>query len=524
MRPKPLVLIVMDGWGISPIPEGNAPLLAPTPVYDHLLKNYPAAALKASGIDVGLSWGEVGNSEVGHQNLGSGQVVYQNLPRITLAIQDGSFFANRGLLSAISQVHRNNSSLHLMGILGNGGVHGHSDHLFALLDLAAKEGVKAVYLHIFTDGRDAPPKSAPAFLAELENKMRITRLGEIATVAGRYYAMDRNNHWDRTAKAYFAITEGKGLEASSASEAIENSYKKNIFDEELLPTVIKRRGQPVATVKEGDAVIFFNFRPDRARQLTKMFVLPTFSKIERPFIRNLAFVTMTEYEENLPITAIAFPPIIITNTFGKIISDAGLAQLHIAETEKYAHVTYYFNYGQEKPYPGEDQILVPSPEVASYDLKPEMSAYKIADIVIKAIQAKKYDFIIVNFANPDMVGHTGNLQAAMHACTAVDSCIGKIVQETYNAGGETIITADHGNCEEMIDIQTGEIIKEHSNNPVPCIHVGLKNRQEKEAALIEQVLTSPIGVLADVSPTMLDIMGLQKPKEMEGVSLKNSFI
>ncbi len=521
-RPKPVVEIIMDGWGISQIKEGNAIAKADTPNIDNFYRTQKICSIQASGIAVGLFWGEAGNSEVGHLNLGSGRVIYQDLPRITLAIRNNSFSKNEMLLKAINNVKQKNSALHLMGLVSNGGVHSHIDHLLALLDMAGQNRLQKVYIHMFTDGRDTAPKVALKFLNQVEEKLKTLPGAEIATVSGRYFAMDRNNNWDRTELAYNAIALGKGKTASSAREAIENSYKEDVFDEHIKPTVIFKNGSPVSTINSNDSIIFFNFRPDRARQLTKAFILPGFTKFERTQIKPLCFVTMTEYEKALPVDGIAFPEEEIKAPLAKIISDYNLKQLHIAETEKYAHVTYFFNGGQEKPFPGEDHVLIPSPSVKTYDEKPEMNALEVTDRVIKEINAQKYDFILINFANGDMVGHTGNFEAAKKAASVVDECVAKVARETLAKGGELVVTADHGNLESMINPQTGEIEKEHTTSPVPFIYISSKNQENKTDEEVAQILASPLGVLADVAPTVLAILELPKPDEMTGISLIES--
>lgn len=524
MRPKPVVLVILDGWGVAPPSSGNAIARAKIPFFDKLVTNYPSMTLKASGGEVGLSWGEMGTSEVGHLNLGTGKIFYQTLPRINKAIEDGSFFDNPVLCDIASHVKKNKSSLHLMGLVSTGRVHSTIEHLYALLKFARNKKMKKVYIHAFLDGRDTIYNSGIEFISKLQEKIKEYKVGEIATLSGRFYAMDRDNRWDRTLKAYRAIVEGKSDEYfSDPIKAIENSYKKGVYDEEFVPTVITKYQRPIAQVKENDAVIFFNYRADRARQLTKAFVLKDFDKFERAnFFPKLFFATMTEYEKGLPVKII-FSPEEIKTCLAKVLSEAGLKQLHIAETEKYAHVTFFFNGMEEKEFEGEDRIIIPSPRVASYDQVPEMSAPKIKERLIKEIMAQKYDFIVANFANADMVGHTGNLEATIKAIEAVDKCLEKISDAVLSLGGVLIITADHGNAEEVINLQTGEIDKEHSTNPVPFILVG-KEWEGKTLGLKEAVggdlsLVTPVGVLADVAPTILKIMEIPKPDEMTGTSL-----
>jgi 2,3-bisphosphoglycerate-independent phosphoglycerate mutase len=493
---------------------------------NQLTAEYPSITLQASGEAVGLPWGEMGNSEVGHINLGLGRILYQDLPRINKAISDDIFYKNKALLKAVRHVKKNKSQLHLLGLVSNGCVHSSIEHLHALIVLAKEQGLSQVYIHAILDGRDTIYNSGLNFIAEVERSIAEYGIGEIATISGRFYAMDRDNHWDRVARAYLAITEGVGNKAESSQKAIEESYKKKIYDEEFAPTVINHNGQP--RLKEGlvaddDAIIFFNYRADRARQITKAFVLPSFEKFVRPkYLRNLFFVAFTEYEKDLPIE-VAFLPERIKNTLGEIISKAGLKQLRIAETEKYAHVTYFFNGGVEEKSKGEAHELVPSPAVASYDLKPEMSAYEVTEKLIKAIKSDEYDFILVNFANADMVGHTGSLNATIKAIEVIDKCLGKIVKEVLSKDGCLIITADHGNAESVFNMQTGTIDKEHSSNPVPFILVGKQFEGRsigvKDAPGGNLSLTQPQGILSDVAPTILKIMGLEKPREMTGRSL-----
>ena len=521
-RPKPLVLIVLDGFGIAPPSKANAISLANTPNLNKYMTTYPTMALQAAGESVGLSWGENGNSEVGHLSMGSGRIMYQNLPRINRAIFDGSFFKNQSLLAACQHANKNNSSLHLIGLVSSGGVHSYNEHLYALVEMAAQQKVKQVFIHAFLDGRDTPYNSAEKYLSQLQEKLQAIGLGQIATLTGRFYAMDRDNHWERVAKAYKAMTEAEAKDYfESPVDAVRASYKSEVFDEQMEPVVLTKSDKPVATIKDKDSVIFFNFRPDRARQLTKAFVLPGFSKFPRQYMRDLFFVTMTEYEQNLPVE-IAFPPQTVETPVAKVISQAGLKQLHIAETEKYAHVTYFFNGGQEKTFPGEDHVLMPSLKVSSYDEKPAMSAREITSRLIAEVREVKYDFIVVNFANADMVGHTGNLKATQEAVEILDACLGKLIDVILSYDGAAIITADHGNAESMFNLQSGEIDKEHSNSAVPCIMISRAWEGKKVSGGVSGTdlsLAVSSGVLADIGPTVLKILGLKKPSDMTGTAL-----
>jgi len=525
-RPKPVVLVVLDGWGITQPYSGNAISQADTPVMDQLIAHYPSTTLMASGEAVGLPWGEMGNSEVGHLNLGLGRILYQELPRINKLISDNDFYKNKVFLKAIEHVKKNNSQLHLMGLASNGCVHSSIEHLHALLVFAKEQGITKLFIHAILDGRDTIYNGGMNFIAEIERNISEYGIGEIATISGRFYAMDRDNHWDRIAKAYAAMVEGIGNKADSAAKAIEESYKKKIYDEEFVPTVINKNGQPrdgEGLVQENDALIFFNYRADRARQITKAFVLPSFEKFERPkYLRNLFFVAFTEYEKDLPIE-VAFKAQSIKNTLGEVISGAGLKQLRIAETEKYAHVTYFFNGGSEIKSPEEVHELIPSPPVQSYDLKPEMSAMEVTDRLLTAVDNNEYDFILVNFANADMVGHTGNLKATVKAVEAIDKCLGKIVKSVLAKDGCLLITADHGNAEVVFNMQAGTIDKEHSTNPVPLI-IAAKQFEGRSIGVKDVLggdlsLTQPQGILSDIAPTILKIMGIEKPKEMTGRSI-----
>ncbi len=526
-RPKPVVLISLDGWGASAITDGNAIEQANTPNMDNLMRNYPFTYVDASGISVGLPWGEVGNSEVGHLNLGAGQVIYQNLPRIQISIQDGSFQKNEHFLNVIKQVKKNKTKLHLLGILSSGGVHGHMDHCFELLKMCKENKLKKnVFVHAITDGRDTPAAVADQFIAQLLAVMKKTKVGQLASMVGRYYAMDRNNNWDRTKLAYELMTKGLGLQFKDPLEAIKELYGQDMKDEQLQPTVmVDKKGNPLAIVEPGDAVIFWNYRPDRARQITKAFVLDEFEGFEREKIDPLQFVTMMEYESGLPVD-VAFPPQNIQEPVGKIISDAGLKQLRLAETEKYAHVTYFFNGGSEEELPNEDRALVPSPNVATYDLQPEMSADGIAQKAVKEIGSGKYDFIMLNFANADMVGHTGNFEAAKKAVEAADAGVGKITDAVLKQGGAVVITADHGNAEQMKDPLKGTEVKEHSTSSVPLIIIQDSRKRELDEATFEALRKqiTPIGILGDVGPTVLALLGLNPSAEMTGRSLLDDLI
>jgi len=509
IRPKPVVLIILDGWGIAPPSRGNAITLAKTPALTNLIKTYPAMTLQASGEAVGLSWGEIGNSEVGHLNLGSGKLIYQTLPRINKDIADGSFFTNEKFLAGAAHAKKNNSSLHLMGLASSGSVHSSIDHLYALMEFCAKQKLKNVYIHCFLDGRDMPYNSGIDFIEKIQQKIKEYKIGQIATIAGRFYALDRDNHWERIVLAYNAIVKGESTEKSADPvQAVKTSYDQKIYDEEFLPTVITdSSGQPIATVKNGDSVIFFNYRADRAREISQAFVLPGFEKFPRDYLKDLYFVAMTEYEKDLPLE-VAFPPEIINEPLAKVIADAGLKQLHIAETEKYAHVTFFFNGGREQELAGEERILVPSPRVASYADKPEMSAKEITKKLIEAIMADKYDFIVVNYANGDMVGHTGNLKATIKACEIIDGCIRQLTEVILGKNGVALITADHGNAEQMVNPETGLADPEHTRNPVPFIYFGQERLKIRQG-----------GILADIAPTVLVLLTLRPPTEMTGRTL-----
>ena len=502
MSKRPVLLCIMDGFGKNESTYGNAIAAAKKPNLDKIVSENPMTFIGASGLDVGLPDGQMGNSEVGHTNIGAGRVVYQELTRITKSIQDGDFFTNEALVGAMENCKKNSSALHLMGLMSDGGVHSHNTHLYGIMELAKRSGVDKVYIHCFMDGRDVPPTSGKDYLAELYKKCDEIGVGEIATVMGRYYAMDRDNRWERVVKAYKAMTEGEGVKFDCACKMMEESYANDVTDEFIVPAVSEK----AFPVKDNDSIVFFNFRPDRAREITRAFVDPAFSGFEREQLKGLYYVCMTQYDATMPNVHVAFKPETLENTFGEYISDKGLKQLRIAETEKYAHVTFFFNGGVEKQYPGEDRILVKSPAVATYDLQPEMSAYEVTDKLLAAIDSDKYDAIILNYANCDMVGHTGVFDAAVKAVEAVDTCVGKIVDAVAAKGGVTLITADHGNADKMYEAD-GSPFTAHTTNPVPFIVVGYPCELREG------------GRLCDIAPTMLKIMGLEQPKEMTGVSI-----
>ena len=517
-RPRPFVLIIMDGWGINPRKEGNAIALARTPNLDKLAKDWPHTAIRTSGEAVGLPEGQMGNSEVGHQNIGAGKRVLQDYTRVNESIKDGSFFQNPALLKAVEHVKKNGSRLHICGLLGDGGVHAHETHLEALLRLANMHDIENVYIHSFTDGRDTSPTGGVEFMRHLQ--ARAQEIGgehaaKVGTVSGRYYAMDRDNRWDRTALAYFAMTRAEGVRATSATGAIEQSYEQGVTDEFIVPTVVMEDQQPVAVVTAGDALIHYNFRPDRARQLTKAFVLEELppqaqGKFDRgPRLENLQYVMMTAYEEGLD-AAVAYRADEVEMPLARVISEQGLRQFHTAETEKYAHVTYFINGRRETPFPGEDRLLVPSPKVPTYDLQPEMSAAGVTDTAVEQIRSGDYDLIVMNYANADMVGHTGVLEAAIKAVEVVDSGVGRIVEATLAMGGGLLITADHGNAEQLIDYATGKPFTAHTTFPVP-LYLVVPN--------LAQVRLRNDGILADVAPTILDVLGIPQPGDMTGRTL-----
>ena len=509
MSKKPTVLMILDGYGLNDKVEGNAVKQANTPVMDKLMAEYPYVKGLASGMAVGLPEGQMGNSEVGHLNMGAGRIVYQELTRITKEIQDGDFFKNEALLDAVKNAKENGTALHLFGLLSDGGVHCHITHLFGLLELAKKEGLEKVYVHCFLDGRDTPPQSGKGYVQELTDKLAELGVGKIATVMGRYYAMDRDNRWDRVERAYNAITKGLGVSAESGVAAVQNSYNNGKNDEFVEPAVVMENGKPVATIQDGDSVIFFNFRPDRAREITRAFCCDDFDGFAREKRLQTTYVCFTDYDETIPNKEVAFHKVAITNTFGEFLAAHGLKQARIAETEKYAHVTFFFNGGVEEPNEGEDRILVKSPKVATYDLKPEMSAPEVCEKLVDAIKSQKYDVIIINFANPDMVGHTGVQKAAIQAIEVVDGCVGKAVDAIKEVNGQLFICADHGNAEQLIDYETGAPFTAHTTNPVPFILVNA----DPSYTLREG------GCLADIAPTLIELMGMEQPKEMTGKSL-----
>ncbi len=504
LKNAPVMLVIMDGWGNGdPAAKDNAVAVGKTPVIDGLMKSCPVTELLCSGEAVGLPDGQMGNSEVGHTNIGAGRVVYQELTRITRAIRDGSFFKNEALSGVMKTVKEKGGALHLFGLVSPGGVHSHTDHLYALVEMAKREGLKNVWVHAFLDGRDVAPKSAAGYLANLENKLAEIGVGRIAIISGRFYAMDRDKRWERVTKAYEAIAHAVGVKKKDAATAIADSYAADVTDEFVIPTVL----EGYDGMKPEDGVIFFNFRPDRARELTHAFTDEIFDSFKRDEALRPAYVTMTQYEAGLNVQ-IAYPPEALTKTLGEVIEKSGLTQLRIAETEKYAHVTFFFNGGLEKPYDHEDRILVPSPKVATYDLQPEMSAIEVTDKVVEAIGSAKYDFIILNFANGDMVGHTGVMDAAVKAVETVDACVGRVVEAIKKEGGVLCITADHGNCEQMLDKETGAPFTQHTTNPVPFILVNAHRLHRLRK-----------GKLCDIAPTLLKLAGLNTPKEMTGESL-----
>lgn len=516
---RPFVLVVLDGWGLSNTVHGNPVREAKLPTFDKLNRYYPLTSLQASGISVGLPWNTAGNSEVGHMTMGAGRIIYQNLPRIALSIQDRSFFENPVLVEAIENVKTKGSRLHLMGLVSSGSVHSHKDHLIALLRMAKERGLERVAVHAFTDGRDSGPTSGLVQIQELQREMQLVGMGEIASLCGRHLAMDRNNNWDRVEKAYRMLTEGVGETVADPLLHLEQSYAAGKTDEFIEPTVIVKKDGPL-TIQDGDSVIFFNFREDRARELTKAFVLPDFDGFTRAKTPDVYFVTMTEYEKNLPVHT-AFPPEEVHDGLGETLSKAGLHQLRIAETEKYAHVTYFFNGGNEKAFPGEDRVLIPSPTVAHFDEQPEMSAPAVTDTLIQKVGENAYDFILVNYANPDMVAHTGNEQASIEAVEATDKSLSKIIPVILKAGGAMIVTSDHGNVEEMINPMTGERDTEHSTSPIPLWYITSTNHREKKADEMMREQNEVQGLLSDVAPTILDLLGIEKPPIMNGTSLRS---
>ena len=500
MSKKPVALIIMDGFGYNADDYGNAITAANTPNIDKYMKG-PNTIIGASGLDVGLPDGQMGNSEVGHTNIGAGRIVYQMLVKISKSIKDGDFFENKALVDAIENCKKNGSALHLMGLLSPGGVHSHTEHLYGLLEMAKRNGLEKVYVHAFLDGRDVPPSSAAEFMEEAVAEINKIGTGSVATIAGRFYAMDRDNAWDRVEKAYAALVKGEGVKETDPVQAIKNSYTNEVTDEFMLPTVVDENGM----IKENDSVVFFNFRPDRARQITRAFVDPEFTGFERKYFP-VHFVCMAQYDAAMPNVSVAFPPEALTMTLGEYLAKLGKTQLRIAETQKYAHVTFFFNGGEEKQFDGEDRILIKSPDVETFDMKPEMSAFEVTDAVVEAIEADKYDVIILNYANCDMVGHTGIFDAAKTAVEAVDTCVGRMVDTITAKGGVALITADHGNADKMYE-PDGSAFTAHTTNPVPFIVVG------EDCELREG------GVLADIAPTILQVLGVPQPAEMTGKSL-----
>lgn len=502
MAKSPVALIIMDGYGLNDTVEGNAIKAAATPNLDKYFANYPNTQLQASGLYVGLPDGQMGNSEVGHTNIGAGRVVYQMLVKISKGIEDGTIRNTKALKDAMHSAKKSGKKLHFIGLLSDGGVHSHNEHLYGLLDMAKAEGLENVYIHTFHDGRDVPPTSGIEYMRRLVDKTNEIGIGKVATIAGRFYAMDRDNAWDRVEKAYDAMVYGKGIKENDPVTAIQNSYDNGVTDEFIVPTVIDENGM----IGEGDSVIMINFRPDRARQITRAFVDPDFTGFDRKYFK-VNYVCMAQYDASMPNVTVAYPPEQLHMTFGEYMSKLGKTQLRIAETQKYAHVTFFFNGGEERQFDGEDRILIKSPDVETFDLKPEMSAYEVCDAVCKAIDEDKYDVIILNYANCDMVGHTGIFDAAVKAVEAVDECVGKMVNKLLEKGGKAIITADHGNADCLIDPVTKSVFTAHTTNPVPMILIG-----EGDVKLRE-------GALCDLCPTLLDMMGIEQPKEMTGKSL-----
>jgi len=508
LKTKPNLLMILDGYGLNVDGPGNAINKADKKHIDQLFSKYPNTSIGASGMDVGLPEGQMGNSEVGHLNMGAGRIVYQELTKITKEIKEGSFFKNAALISAMDHALENNSALHLLGLVSDGGVHSHLTHLYALIDMAKEKGLKKIYIHALLDGRDVPPQSADTYFQQLEDYMAKAGVGQIALISGRYYGMDRDNRWERVQKFYDAITLGIGEKAENASAALKASYDRGENDEFVLPTLICKDNESPITVNDNDSIIMFNFRPDRAREITRCFVDENFNGFSRTkIIANLSYVCLTQYDAKMPNVLVAFPPQSLDNTLGQYLAQCGLKQLRIAETEKYAHVTFFFNGGVEAPNEGEDRILIPSPKVATYDLQPEMSANLLTEKVVEQIRSNKYDVIIINYANPDMVGHTGDIPATIKAIETLDGCVPQVINAVLALGGQVILTADHGNADCMLD-ENGEVVTAHSQNPVPFLVIS-----NNPVSLMEG------GVLADVAPTLLDLIGMDKPEEMTGHSL-----
>jgi len=515
---SPVVLVVIDGWGLSSSPDNPLNQIE-LPTFDKLNSNYPLVALQASGISVGLPWGEPGNSEVGHMTMGMGKIIYQSFPRISLAIQNGSFAQNEALVGAMTKTKETGGDLHIMGLTGDGGVHSAREHLYALIDLAHSQNVTNVYIHCFMDGRDSSPTAGTRVIKEIQDKCKQIGTGTIASIIGRNWAMDRNNNWDRIEKAYNMLTKGIGTKTQNPVSALQTSYDNEITDEFVEPIVVTdEEGIPLATIKDHDSVIFFNFREDRARQITTAFVLPGFEKFKRDSRLDLDFVTMTEYDDDLPVN-IAFPQEESKNGLGETLSKHNFKQLRIAETEKYAHVTYFFNGGEEEPYPGEDRMLVPSPAVDKFDEAPAMSSYELTDKIVENINSQKYDVIVVNYAAADMVAHTGNEDAAKLAAKAIDECMNKLIKTVLLQGGCLLITADHGNIEIMRNSHTGEVDTKHNTSPIPLWYVTPDNHHERTEDEIIRGQTEIRGLMSDIAPTVLDIMEVRKPDEMQGESL-----
>ena len=511
MNNKLTMLMILDGFGDNPRFDGNGVKLANIPNIRKIFAEYPTTKIAASELAVGLPEGQMGNSEVGHTNIGAGRVIYQELTRITKSIQDGDFFSNEELVSAFENCKNNNTKLHILGLLSDGGVHSHQEHLYGLLEMAKKMDFKDVYVHCFLDGRDTAPQSAKGYVEALENKMQELGVGKIASLSGRFYAMDRDKRWERVEKAYNALVRGEGNKNTSSVDAVQKSYDEGVTDEFVVPTVIEENGAPRATISNNDSVIFFNFRPDRAREITRTIVDKDFSDFATEKL-DLTFVCFTNYDETMPNVKIAFKKEAIVNTYGEVISKNGGKQLRIAETEKYAHVTFFFNGGEEKQYEGEDRILVPSPKVETYDMQPEMSAYQVCGKVVDSIYSGNYNTIILNFANPDMVGHTGSLEAVVKALEAVDTCVGKILKAIKDVHGNLLMTADHGNCEVMVNYETGKPHTAHTTNLVPLSVVTDKGMDIK-------LKPEGVGRLCDLAPTMLELLEIEKPAEMTGESL-----
>ena len=509
MSRKPIVLMILDGYGLNDNCDHNAVCEGKTPIMDQLMSQCPFVKGNASGLAVGLPDGQMGNSEVGHLNMGAGRIVYQELTRITKSIEDGDFFEVAEFLQAVENCKKSGSALHMWGLVSDGGVHSHNTHIYGLLELAKRNGLDKVYVHCFLDGRDTPPASGKSFVEALEAKMKEIGTGKVASVMGRYYAMDRDNRWDRVERAYNAMTKGEGNHVESATAGIQASYDKGVHDEFVEPFVVTEDGKPLATVKDGDSVIFFNFRPDRAREITRAFCDDEFKGFPREKRLNLTYVCFTDYDETIKNKLVAFKKEAILNTFGEFLAQNNMTQARIAETEKYAHVTFFFNGGVEEPNKGEERILVPSPKVATYDLQPEMSAPIVCDKLVEAIKSGKYDVIIINFANPDMVGHTGIEGAAIKAIETVDACVGRTVEAIKETDGIMFICADHGNAEQLLDYETGEPFTAHTTNPVPFILVNADPAYKLREG----------GCLADIAPTLIELMGLKQPKEMTGKSL-----